>query len=334
MFRTIRSLLFNDVGLLKHSTQTEQGNIDAEINRLIEAWKHSLSVQQHFNDLSLRIRNIAVTVLGAGLAATGILVDKEYYLEVPSVFLFPSVITLILGIIVIFLADRILPKVAQVLPSYQIRNKLALISILIYSFVTFGIQILYSKNFLEEYYNLNLGGVSIFLLAIVFGIFYLLDRYWYHKLLLGAVYHGRDVETRLTELGAKHFHIGRSITKESDINVGGIKISSEQKLDLVYRPVIIALMLTSATLCIYNTHIIKNDPKTLSKLNLKITGLESEYSILISENKSLNARIDSLNNIVTHYKTYFRIIGDSSIQKMPNDSVHFQSKKNNLNEEL
>jgi hypothetical protein len=38
---------------------------------LIEAWKQTIQVQQHFNDLELRIRNYAITLLGAlfGVAA-------------------------------------------------------------------------------------------------------------------------------------------------------------------------------------------------------------------------------------------------------------------------
>jgi hypothetical protein len=36
-----------------------------------EVWKVTVDVQKHFNDLSMRVRNIAITVLGAFLAAAG-----------------------------------------------------------------------------------------------------------------------------------------------------------------------------------------------------------------------------------------------------------------------
>jgi hypothetical protein len=38
----------------------------------IDAWKKVVDVQQHFNDLELRIRNLTVTLLGAAVAALGV----------------------------------------------------------------------------------------------------------------------------------------------------------------------------------------------------------------------------------------------------------------------
>lgn len=37
----------------------------------LEVWKATIDVQKHFNELGLRVRSIAVTVLGALLAAAG-----------------------------------------------------------------------------------------------------------------------------------------------------------------------------------------------------------------------------------------------------------------------
>lgn len=39
--------------------------------RILETWKVTVGVQQHFNELQMRIRSIAITVLGAFLAAAG-----------------------------------------------------------------------------------------------------------------------------------------------------------------------------------------------------------------------------------------------------------------------
>jgi hypothetical protein len=44
--------------------------MDAE-ERILEAWKVTVGVQQHFNELQMRIRSIAVPVLGAFLGAAG-----------------------------------------------------------------------------------------------------------------------------------------------------------------------------------------------------------------------------------------------------------------------
>ncbi|WP_051124922.1 hypothetical protein [Sphingomonas sp. PAMC 26605] len=44
---------------------------DKEIDNNIEVWKTIIGVQQHFNELEMRIRNVAVTVLAAFLGAAG-----------------------------------------------------------------------------------------------------------------------------------------------------------------------------------------------------------------------------------------------------------------------
>ena len=41
------------------------------IQLALETWKKTVDVQQHFNDLEMRIRNFAITVVGALLAAVG-----------------------------------------------------------------------------------------------------------------------------------------------------------------------------------------------------------------------------------------------------------------------
>ena len=48
-----------------------ENNPDFGNELLIEVWKQTIQVQQHFNDIELRIRNYAITLLGAvfGVAA-------------------------------------------------------------------------------------------------------------------------------------------------------------------------------------------------------------------------------------------------------------------------
>src|SRR5215208_975136 len=48
----------------------------------VEIWKTIVGVQQHFNDISMRIRSMFVTILLALFAAIGFLVDKRITLEV------------------------------------------------------------------------------------------------------------------------------------------------------------------------------------------------------------------------------------------------------------
>lgn len=48
-----------------------------EEKALLEVWKVTVDVQKHFNDLSMRVRNIAITVFGALLAAAGYALKDE-----------------------------------------------------------------------------------------------------------------------------------------------------------------------------------------------------------------------------------------------------------------
>lgn len=45
---------------------------EQDIKNVLEVWKKVVDVQQHFNDLSMRIRNFAITVVGALIAAVGV----------------------------------------------------------------------------------------------------------------------------------------------------------------------------------------------------------------------------------------------------------------------
>lgn len=60
---------------------TKYPEIDAKeldsIKLEIEVWKKSVDVQQHFNDIEMRIRNSAVTLLGGILAATGLALNAN-----------------------------------------------------------------------------------------------------------------------------------------------------------------------------------------------------------------------------------------------------------------
>jgi len=48
---------------------------DKKIDWLLAVWKTTVGVQQHFKDIELRIRNYAITVMGAflGVAARNLL---------------------------------------------------------------------------------------------------------------------------------------------------------------------------------------------------------------------------------------------------------------------
>ncbi|HYX30286.1 MAG TPA: hypothetical protein VE863_17230 [Pyrinomonadaceae bacterium] len=136
----------------------------------LEIWKKTVDVQQHFNDLELRIRNLAVTVLGAILSLAAFSVEKT---------------------ITIKLYERSVP-----------------VAVLL-----------------------------IIVALITWGAFYLMDRHWYHRLLIGAVKHGLEIEKLLP--GAS---LTKAIGDESPIRIGGRQIRSTNKMDLFYSLVGAALI--------------------------------------------------------------------------------------------
>ncbi len=54
---------------------------DERRREIIDIWKEVVDVQQHFNDISMRIRGMFVTILLAFFAAMGFLLDKEFTLD-------------------------------------------------------------------------------------------------------------------------------------------------------------------------------------------------------------------------------------------------------------
>jgi sterol desaturase/sphingolipid hydroxylase (fatty acid hydroxylase superfamily) len=107
----------------------ESGLDDERRKQIIDIWKTVVGVQQHFNDISMRIRGMFVTILLALFASIGFLLDKKLNLRI------------------------------------------------------------YTFNF------------QFATLMPVFGIlgtylFYFIDRYWYHRLLVGSVKHAINIEKK------------------------------------------------------------------------------------------------------------------------------------------
>jgi hypothetical protein len=96
----------------------------------LEVWKVTIDVQKHFNDLSLRVRSIAITVLGAFLAAASV-------------------------------------TFKEVMPNWYAGGPVWLT------------------------------GLILFAALICWNAFYFMDQHWYHRLLRGAVKHGKELEDTL-----------------------------------------------------------------------------------------------------------------------------------------
>jgi len=86
-------------------------------------------------------------------------------------------------------------------------------------------------------------------ILIVWAAFYLVDRWWYHYLLLGAVLHGSDIEKKAADLGLTFTINGETksilgLTQRiSKLNQEGVPWKAKYKLDLYYALVAIALLI-------------------------------------------------------------------------------------------
>lgn len=120
---------------------------------IIDIWKTIVEVQQHFNDIEMRIRSVLVSLVLASGAAFGFLIDKNSMIEIGEVKIQYALLVPIFGIIGTFL-------------------------------------------------------------------FYFMDRHWYHRLLLGSVKHGLEIEKKyaaeLPELA-----LTDAIGRESPVKVRG-----------------------------------------------------------------------------------------------------------------
>lgn len=52
---------------------------------LIEAWKKTVDVQQHFNDMAMRVRALGVTLVLGAVAAAGFTLEKQVAIDVGGV---------------------------------------------------------------------------------------------------------------------------------------------------------------------------------------------------------------------------------------------------------
>lgn len=145
----------------------------------VDVWKKTVDVQQHFNDLELRIRNFALTVLAAilGLAAYAV---KE-----------------------------------------QLRG-------------TVGGHVF------------SVAAALLFSAEFPWLAFYFMDRFWYHRLLYGAVDQGRFIEKRWST-ALPELSLTDSIGKYSPVKLpfGKWKIHTPRKIDIFYCVGIVFLLLLS-----------------------------------------------------------------------------------------
>ena len=145
---------------------------------IIEIWKKTIDVQQHFNDIELRIRNLAITLIVAVLGVVAYSIK-----EAMNVSLFNH--TFPMGSLIL----------AGALPAWL--------------------------------------------------AFYFMDRFWYHRLLLGAVDHALCLEKSRPELG-----LSIAIGKRSPLKIlRRWEMRSTQKVDALY--LLGALLIVGCSLALF-----------------------------------------------------------------------------------
>lgn len=174
---------------------------DERAKQVIEVWKIIVNVQQHFNDIGMRIRSMFVTILLALFASIGFLWDKRLALEI----------------------GKITIPFAVIIPLFGI----------------FGTM-----------------------------LFYFMDRYWYHRLLVGSVNHAIEIEKKY-KAELPELSLSAAIGKESPYRPRGIvwlaakllvrhdkfrttgNLHSDGKIELFYKSVMAVLAVTSLLLALF-----------------------------------------------------------------------------------
>jgi hypothetical protein len=74
-----------------------------ERQHIIEIWKTIVDVQQHFNDISMKIRGLFITIVIAIAAAQGFLIEKHLSFPLGSVTVLYAIFIPLLGIVATYL---------------------------------------------------------------------------------------------------------------------------------------------------------------------------------------------------------------------------------------
>lgn len=155
---------------------------DVELAKLqVEAWKTTIQVQQHFNDIELRIRALAITVLTAVIGAAALAIKDG------------TTITILGG-------------------------------------------------------RLHLGAFIFLIGLVAWLLFYLVDQYWYHRLLVGAVTHGEALEAIIASNNIAGFGLTAAISAASPYQPSlfglsvGKPIHSKTKVAIFYYGVAVLLI--------------------------------------------------------------------------------------------
>ena len=137
-----------------------------KIENVIKIWEKTIDVQQHFNDIEMKTRNAAVTIMAALLGAGGFALKEHLVVSIWPI-------------------------------------------------------------------DLPVATLLVMTALLSWCAFYVMDRHWYHRLLIGAVKHGEKIENSMKGI-ITEIDLTKSISAASPAKVRGWEIHSSTKLDLFY----------------------------------------------------------------------------------------------------
>ena len=217
------------------------------IPNIITIWSQIVTVQQHFNDIGLKIRNLTLTAFTFIIAALGYVVKED---------------------IVFYL------------------GKIEIKAITIFSFLG----------------------------AIIMSIFFFMDKYWYHKFLLGSVSQATKIENRwgklIPELG-----LSNAISNKSRFQVlWRFTFDSKRRFNFFYPPLIVSFIF----LFIASFWLTDNNAENNTKLNYNSKAFEKLYienSKLTDQNKKAERKNDSLTREILNAEHYINILENDTKKK-------------------
>ena len=178
-----------------------------KIELLVRAWEKTVDVQQHFNDLCLRVRNFAITVLTAVLGGAA-------------------------------LAFKDMPHLAPWILA---------------------------------------AGVIAWL------GFFIMDAFWYHRLLLGSVANGEDIENTLEQMGVKGYGLTKKIREMSAVKIGGMEFRSLRRLNTFYVGGLVLFVMLGVAAWLTG----EPEKKSTAAVSLEATALNAEPALLFPTNGSV-----------------------------------------------
>lgn len=210
---------------------------DPCLSLAVDSWKQTVEVQQHFNDIELRIRSFAITILLASVGGAGFAAKEQ--LSMPAV----PIPHWVLGALVVtaMLGASALAKARVVW--WCILGASVLLVILVAVFA--GTPTI----------SLTLPSLLILGGLVGWSACYFMDRFWYHRLLRGAVTQGLYVERRLRDV-LPEIGLTGAIGASSPLRLGKwrgnplFELHSDHKIDLFYLVVIVMLLLGAYTVSV------------------------------------------------------------------------------------